>query len=320
MRKRAKHLLCGLLLLTLSTATLAGDSFTAHIPASIAAGNYAEAEMLIAEAVKIGVITTTAAEAYRRTIKQAQERSSANPPGKKQQPEEADPKPETASRQSPQKKTGPDWTPTPLLDTSSPSPDKDGKIKQGRIYVTYTKFNKKTQRYYSGRTSMVIDLDKPLRLQAETAVIARDSNHHIDESEEPKEPAFLGAAVDRFDVGAAVNYEHRFSDMAYLRIRGREQQLIDFHGGAQSDTRRAGAPDRSENAVRAVARDHPLGRQFTTPQQANGACFPSTRAIERCVSKPISQERSLEFLSVMTPLATEGCLSHYTPPFTSTGP
>lgn len=249
MRKRAKHLLCGLLLLTLSTATLAGDSFTARIPASIAAGNHAEAEMLIAEAVKIGVITTTAAEEYRRTIKQAQERSSA-------------PKPETASRQSPQKKTGPDWIPTPLPDTSSPNPDKDGKIRQGRIYVTYTKLNKKTQRYYSGRTSMVIDLDKPIRAQAEVAVIARDSNHHIDESKDPNDPAFLGAALDRFDVGVAVDYENRFSDKAYFRIRGREQQLIDFHGGAQSDTRRTGAPDRTENAVRAVARDHPLGRQF----------------------------------------------------------
>lgn len=262
MEKRAQHLLCGLLLLTLTTATLAGDSFTARIPASIAAGNYAEAEMLIAEAAKIGVITTTAAAAYRRNIQQAQERSSATPPGKKQKPADADSKPETASRQSPQKKTGPDWIPVPLSDTSSPNPDKDDKRKQGRIYVTYTKFNKKTQRYYSGRTSMVIDLDKPLRPQAEVAVITRDSKHHIDESKEPNDPAFLGAVIDRFDVGVAVDYENRLSDKAYLRIRGREQQLIDFHGGAQSDTRRSGASHRTENAVRAVARDHPLSRKF----------------------------------------------------------
>jgi hypothetical protein len=252
MKKRGQHLLCGLLLLTLSTATLAGDTFTARIPASIAAGNYAEAEMLIAEAVKIGVVTTTAAEAYRRTIKQAQERSSASPPGKT----------EPASRQSPQKKTGPDWIPAPLPDTSGPNPDNEGARKQGRIYVTYTKFNRKTLRYYSGRTSKLIDLDKPLRPQADAAVSARDSNHHIDESEEPQNPAFLVAVVDRFDVGTAVDYAHRFSDLAYSRIRGREQQLIDFHGGAQSDTRRAGIPDRTENIVRAVARDHQLGRQF----------------------------------------------------------
>lgn len=262
MRKRTKHILCGLLLLALSTNALAGDSFTARIPASIAAGNHAEAEMLIAEAIKIGAITTTAAESYRRTIQQAQERSSASPPGKKQQPADADPRLERTSQQSPQKKPGPDWIPPPLSDTSSPNPDKEDKRKRGRIYVTYTKLNKKTQRYYSGRTSMVINMDRSLRLQAENAVAARDSNHHVDENDEPKAPAFRNAVIDRFDVGTAVDYEHRYSDMAYLRIRGREQQLIDFHGGAQSDTRKMGVPDRTENAVRAVARDHRLGRQF----------------------------------------------------------
>jgi hypothetical protein len=247
MKTSAKRLFCCSLLVTLSTAALAGDSFTARIPAAIATGNYAEAEVLIAEAVKIGIITTVAAESYRKSIRQVQERSAPS-----------EPKSGTPPQQSPEKKLGPDWVPPP-----HPSePERDRREKRGRIYVTYTKLNKKTGRYYSGRTSMVIHMDKPYRPQAESAVRARDSNHHVDESDEPRGSGFLGAEIGRFDVGTAADYEHRFDDVAYIRVRGREQQLIDFYGGAQSDTRRKGEPDRTENVVRAVARDHKLGRQF----------------------------------------------------------
>lgn len=138
--------------------------------------------------------------------------------------------------------------------------DKDeDKKKLGRVYATYTKLNTKTGLYYVGRTSMVIDLTKSLRLQAQGAVDVRDANHHVDESSDPKGPAFLPAVLDQFDVGAAINYENRYTDLAYLRIRGREQQLIDSHGGAQSDS---GKPYRTENAVRAVAKDNPRGRLF----------------------------------------------------------
>jgi hypothetical protein len=248
--------------LTLSTTAFAGNSFTVRIPATIAAGNYAEAEMLIAEAVKIGVISIVAAESYRRSIQQAQERASTSRQGQKQQPADADTQPETATHQSPKNKLGPDWTPSPIPDPPSSKPDKDSKRNQGRIYVTYTKFNRETMRYYSGRTSMVINMDKPLRPQAEAAVAARESNHHIDEADEPRGPVFRGAVIDVFDVGTAVDYENRYRDEAYFRIRGREQQLIDFHGGAQSDTRKAGGPNRTENVVRAVAREHQQGRRF----------------------------------------------------------
>ena len=41
--------------------------------------------------------------------------------------------------------------------------------------------------------------------------------------------------------------------------REREQQLIDFFGGARSDT---GEPYRTENAVRGVAKENPQGRRF----------------------------------------------------------
>jgi hypothetical protein len=249
MKKATQHLLCGMLLLTLSTAVLAQDTLTQHIPVAIAAGEYAQAEMLITEAVKIGLLSTAAAAAYRGNIQQAREGAATRPQDKKN------------TSQSPKNEPEPERTSPAPYEPDSDT-DQDARERQGRIYVTYTKLNMKTRRYYSGRTSMVINMDKPLLPQARKAVDARDTNHHIDENGEPQGPAFQGAEIDRFDVGTAVNYENRYRDIAYFRIRGREQQLIDFYGGAQSETRKTGGPDRTENAVRAVARDHPLGRQF----------------------------------------------------------
>ncbi|WP_155893181.1 hypothetical protein [Cystobacter fuscus] len=106
---------------------------------------------------------------------------------------------------------------------------------------------------------MVVDLTKPLNFQAAVAVVSRDMNRHIDENDEPNVAASDFARVDRFDIGAAVDYDRRYDDTAYWRIRGREQQLIDSHGGAQSDT---GKPHRTENVVRGVAKDNPWGRRF----------------------------------------------------------
>lgn len=137
--------------------------------------------------------------------------------------------------------------------------DKEDKGKRARLYATYTKLNRKTKLYYSGRTSMIVDLSVPLDMQAELAVQFRDMNHHIDENDEPRNATFNPAGVDVFDLGTAINYNERYDDPAYWRIRGREQQLIDLYGGAQSDTRK---PYRTENMVRAVAKDNPRGRQF----------------------------------------------------------
>jgi hypothetical protein len=136
---------------------------------------------------------------------------------------------------------------------------KEDKVNRGRLYATYRKFNTTTQRYYSGRTSMVVDLNALLEVQAQLAVQIRNMNHRIDESEEPPNAPLDSAQLDVFDVGTAINYEQRYDDPAYWRIRGREQQLIDFHGGAQSDT---GKPYRTENVVRAVAKDNPRGQRF----------------------------------------------------------
>ncbi|MFE8605543.1 hypothetical protein [Archangium violaceum] len=136
---------------------------------------------------------------------------------------------------------------------------KESKKKRGRLYATYRKLNEATNLYYSGRTSTVVDLSLPLDLQAQVAIKLRDMNHHVDENKDPSGVSFNDAQLDVFDIGAAIDYEQRYDDPAYWRIRGREQQLIDFSGGAQSDT---GKPDRTENIVRAVAKDNPRGRRF----------------------------------------------------------
>ncbi|WP_044198880.1 hypothetical protein [Hyalangium minutum] len=155
-----------------------------------------------------------------------------------------------------------------------PEPDQRDRKRLGRIYVTYSKLNKTTHRYYAERTSMVVDLTESLRFQAALAVLLRERNHHLDENTEPRGAAFSPAEVDRFDAGTAVDYGQRYDDVAYWRIRGREQQLMDSLGGARSDT---GEPYQTENAVRGVAKDNPRGRRFhDVATQMWGLLYPYT--------------------------------------------
>jgi hypothetical protein len=265
MKKIAQRILCASLMLALCTTALAQrDTLTTRIPAAIAAGEFAEARMLVEEAIKIGVITSATAAQYQAQI-QAQEQArqqvrerSANPrQTKPQRTVNVNPKPNTTPKSSPQDGLSPDGFPRPYEPDAESDRDEE---KPGRIYVTYTKFNNKTKRFYSGRTSTVIDLNKPHRPQAVKAVEQRNKNHHIeDENPEPTDPAFDPAQPDQFDVGTAVNYNDRYRDLAYWRIRGREQQLIDRFGGAWSDP---GEPHKTENPLRGVARDNPNGRKF----------------------------------------------------------
>ena len=63
----------------------------------------------------------------------------------------------------PKSQTGPASAPLDSPSASAKSePDKDTQKTRGRIYVTYTKFNESTHRYYSGRTSMIVDLTRSL--------------------------------------------------------------------------------------------------------------------------------------------------------------
>jgi hypothetical protein len=146
---------------------------------------------------------------------------------------------------------------------------------EGRIYVTYTRYNSATGLTYSGRTSAIIDVNLPWGPQAALAVATREANHHIDERADPTALSFLPARVDQYAVGYAVDYAERYRDVAYIAIRGREQQLIDHHGSIRAtalgttSTFRGGSWTDSnpgahltENDVRGVARDNELGRVF----------------------------------------------------------
>ncbi|MBK7907040.1 MAG: hypothetical protein IPJ78_10830 [Gemmatimonadetes bacterium] len=100
-------------------------------------------------------------------------------------------------------------------------------------YVTYTRTNVGTGEVYSGRTSGFGD--------PQSLVSSRAAGH-------PARLAGFGPAlVDRVAPGTA---------QGYAAIRGREQQLIDAHGGARSD---GGS---SANLIRGVSAVNPLAGGF----------------------------------------------------------
>jgi RHS repeat-associated protein len=83
------------------------------------------------------------------------------------------------------------------------------------IYATYTKPNLRTGQIYSGRASMRVPALTPVsRAVGDQIVACRECRHHMTEQ------GFGAAQLDRVSE-------------SYSAIRGREQQLINFHGGAQ---------------------------------------------------------------------------------------
>ena len=158
--------------------------------------------------------------------------------------------------------------PDPILETelrrdSQPRTKEDKRNRKprlARVYITYTKTvwdpegDGTTDLTYSGRTSGIVDLNKPIEPQALTILATiRDANHH-----KTKEGYDI-AVLDKITLGWAINYGDRYNDLGYWQIRGREQQLIDYFGGAWSDT---GNPHKTGNAERGVAKDNPYGRAF----------------------------------------------------------
>ncbi len=103
------------------------------------------------------------------------------------------------------------------------------------IYVTYTKFNPLTGQTYAGKTQ---GCGNPADI-----VRQRDKYHHRNPE------GFLPAIVDRF------TYD-------YLVVRGREQQMIDYHGGAWSDSRKDGKTTKSANKIRAVSKQNKRGKKY----------------------------------------------------------
>jgi RHS repeat-associated protein len=96
--------------------------------------------------------------------------------------------------------------PLGLAKCTTPAAGEDGALP--KTYQTYTKTNPETGEVYTGRTS---GTGTP-----EQNVARRDANHHMSED------GFGPAVLDQ-------------SSASKDAIRGREQQLIDANGGAQSN-------------------------------------------------------------------------------------
>ncbi|MBK8909907.1 MAG: hypothetical protein IPM61_01120 [Chlorobi bacterium] len=98
-----------------------------------------------------------------------------------------------------------------------------------KTYQTYTKTNPTTNQVYSGRTSGTGTPEKN--------VAKRDANHHMNKK------GYDPAEVER----SSTNKE---------AIRGREQQLIEKHGGAQSQGGTSG------NAINGISPNNPSGSRY----------------------------------------------------------
>jgi len=131
---------------------------------------------------------------------------------------------------------------------------KSSKNRGPRTYVTYTKTNSLTNEIYSGRAS---GFGTPQEIAD-----ARDARHHVSGK------GWGAVRVDRSIVSTYNGYAQS-ADPAWWAIRGREQQLIDLNGGAQSDfIPTTGNYGTSGNKIRAVAKGNPMGRTYWTEATA----------------------------------------------------
>ena len=139
---------------------------------------------------------------------------------------------------SPNSSTVPDPALAPAKDKED---DDDNKPKV--FYVTYTKSKvlpDGTVSTYSGRTSGTYTGNAPTTEEAQAAVDSRDASHTLLRSED-----YGNAILDKVST-------------SYAAIRGREQQLVDYYGGAQRDG------GTSRNKIRAVGRRNPLRAIYNT--------------------------------------------------------
>src|SRR5262249_19001622 len=111
-----------------------------------------------------------------------------------------DPKPDPKRKADPKAKTDPkpEADPKPKLDDDT---RRRKPPRLGRIYVTYLKIQDDTGLIYTGRTDMVVDLDKPLRPQAILAMKTRGLRHHKDEA--GFSPSSIDEHLDVYAVGNA---------------------------------------------------------------------------------------------------------------------
>lgn len=152
-----------------------------------------------------------------------------------------------------------------------------------RVYITYTKTwwdpygDGTTDLTYSGRATGVVDMNDPvirgrfydeerdqyveINLQKSVGDVlseGRDRSHH--KNKKVNGVIHDVAYLDKFIFGKGRAYNRK--EFAYFAIRGREQQMIDYFGGAQSDTKHLKNPIRTGNNIRGVGKDNDAGRKY----------------------------------------------------------
>jgi RHS repeat-associated protein len=146
------------------------------------------------------------------------------------------------------------WVKPITLPNPDPNNDDGDNNKPKIFYTTYTKTKLNddgTTSTYSGRTSGTFTGLEPTQEDAERAVKNRENGHLI-----LKQEGYSPATLDKYSRSKAA-------------IRGREQQLIDFYGGAQSE---GGS---SRNKIRGVGRNNPLRPLYNAAATASYGTLPT---------------------------------------------
>jgi RHS repeat-associated protein len=162
--------------------------------------------------------------------------------------------PNNLPKQEPNAKPSPKPQPAPTSD------DDDDANRSKIFYATYTKTKVNpdgTTSTYSGRTSGTYTGIAPTPEEAQAAVTARDKRHVVLRSEN-----YAAAILDEYSTSKAA-------------IRGREQHLVDFHGGAQNEG------GKSRNKIRAVRRNHPAKHIYNVAAVANFGLLPNNNPADK---------------------------------------
>lgn len=118
------------------------------------------------------------------------------------------------------------------------------------MYATYTMVNTVDGRVYSGRTSITVPETTPDRTAGIEAVRRREANHHVN-----------GYGPAQLDVATKDK----------MAIRGREQQLIDYFGGAKSMGGTSG------NAINGIWDYNPMRDLYMYQANFHWGTLPSNR-------------------------------------------
>ena len=146
------------------------------------------------------------------------------------------------------------------LPNPNPNNDDGDNNKPKVFYATYTKSKLNadgTTSTYSGRTSGTYTGAAPTEADARQAVQNRENGHL-----KLKQEGYSPAVLDQFSTNKPA-------------IRGREQQLIDNRGGAQSEG------GTSRNKIRGVGRNNPMRPIYNAAATASFGALPSNNPADK---------------------------------------